>query len=107
MNAYDSQRNRHLTIGIWLVGLGFLLAARRIWPGILFVGGAVALVQAYYDPERRNAGRAGIAMILLGLWAMLSFSAPVLFVGLGVWMIFSAIAASTATRKPFVDQTLD
>lgn len=107
MTESTSERPTRLLVAVWLIGLGVLYASKRFWPGILFLGGATALIQAYYYPERRNTGRFGVFMILLGLWAMLRLSLPVLLIGLGVYLIFSSLFSTGVRRKPHVDQTLD
>ncbi|WP_165075711.1 hypothetical protein [Paludisphaera rhizosphaerae] len=107
MTPATSESPSRLLVAVWLVGLGVLYASKRFWPGILFLAGATALIQAYYYPERRNTGRFGVFMILLGLWAMLRLSLPFLLIGLGVYLIFSSLSSMGAGRKPHVDQTLD
>ncbi len=107
MNADPHDRSNLVIAGLWLIGLAALLEFRWIWPGILFLGGATALVRAYYQPGKRDAARAGIAMILVGCWASLRFSLPALLVLIGVGMIVSALLRPATEPKPFVDRTLD
>lgn len=107
MKAHRYDKSGLIIAGLWLIGLAALLEARWIWPGILFLGGATALVAAYRHPERRDAGRAGAAMVLLGVWATMRFSLPALFVCLGTGMIASALLRGAAEPKPYVDSTLD
>ncbi|WP_165245734.1 hypothetical protein [Paludisphaera soli] len=107
MHPYHREKAGKLSAGIWLIGIGLLLASRSFWPGILFLAGATALIGAYFDPERRGSARAGIVLILLGLWSIMRFSVPFLLVAIGVGMILSAISAVAPARKPYVDQTLD
>jgi hypothetical protein len=73
---------------------------RWIWPGILFLGGATALVAAQYRPERRHAGRIGLAMIVLGIWAVMRFALPALLIGLGTAIILAALLPRPAEPKP-------
>lgn len=107
MKAHRYDKSGLIIAGLWLIGLAALLEARRVWPGILFLCGATALVAAYRHPERRHAGRAGAAMILLGVWATMRFSLPALFVGVGAAMIDFALLRGAAEPKPYVDSTLD
>lgn len=96
-----------LLVAVWLIGLGVLYVSKRFWPGILFLVGASALIQAYHDPGRRNTGRFGVFMILLGLWAMLRLSLPVLLIALGVYLIFSSLSSTSRRRKSQIDQSFD
>ncbi|AMV39320.1 hypothetical protein [Planctomyces sp. SH-PL62] len=98
---------RAVSAGIWLIGIGLLLASRQFWPGILFLAGAVSLVQAYAQPRRRSAARAGIILILVGFWAIMRFSLPFFLVAIGVWMILTSAMTTAPSRKPYIDQTLD
>jgi hypothetical protein len=107
VHPFHRDKAGNLSAGIWLIGIGLLLASRSFWPGILFLAGATSLIQAYAHPDRRGSARGGILLILLGLWAIMRFSVPFLLVAFGVWMILSAVTSAVPVRKPFVDQTLD
>lgn len=107
MSVSHRKNTRAVSAGIWLVGIGLLLASRQFWPGILFLAGAVSLIQAYANPGRRSAARAGIILILVGFWAIMRFSIPFLLVAIGVGLIVSAVSATGSSRKPFVDRMLD
>lgn len=107
MVAGNSSKSSLMIAGIWLIGLALLIETPWIWPGVLFLAGATALVRAYYHPGSRGFARAGIATILVGVWAILRFSLPALMVGLGVILIVSALLQTTAEAKPVIDRTLD
>lgn len=104
---YDRRKSNLLVLGVGLLGLALLLETRWIWPGLLFLGGTIALVRSYSRPEADRAARLGVALILLGIWATLRFSIPALLVGLGFAMILSALSRSTSVAKPYVDRNLD
>lgn len=86
-----------------------LLRARFVWPGILFLGGATALIVGRYHPDRRNAGRVGTALIVLGVWITTRFSFPALLIALGTAIIVAAIFRQTPDSKlaPGPDHELD
>lgn len=106
----NRDRSRILTLGVWLIGLGILFETRLWWPGILFLGAAAALIQAWtaYGPEdRRTMTRVGVTLALIGFWALVRFSVAFLLVGFGVWVVVSALRPPPIPRKPFVDHRLD
>jgi hypothetical protein len=92
---------------IWVIGLATLFEARVIWPGILFLGGATALVASRYRPEWRNAGRIGTAMLVLGVWATMRFSLPALVFALGTAIIIAAIFRRPPEENPADEFDLD
>ena len=107
---YNRDRSRILTLGVWLIGLGILFETRLWWPGILFLGAAAALIQAWsaYGPEdRRTMIRVGATLALIGAWALVRFSVAFLLVGLGVWVVVSAMRVPPPSRKPYIDRSLD
>lgn len=107
MNARPRDNFRVIVAVIWLVGLAALVEARWIWPGVLFLGGITALVASKYRPERRHAGRAGLAMIVLGIWATMRFTLPALLIGLGTAIIIAVLLAEPPRPKPEDNGQLD
>jgi len=107
MRLKPRHRTNQISTGIWLVGIGVLLAVRQFWPGVLFLAGTVFLVRAAHAPEPRHAGRVGLLLILLGIWSIMRFSLPFLLIVVGAWMIVSAVSAASSMRKPFIDPRLD
>ena len=106
----DHDRSRILTLGVWLIGLGILFETRLWWPGILFLGAAAALIQAWtaYGPEdRRTMTRVGVTLALIGFWSLVRFSVAFLLVGIGVWVVVSALRTPAISGKPYVDHRLD
>jgi hypothetical protein len=106
MTCY-SQRASALTGGIWLIGLGFLIATRAWWPGILLLVGITIIVQAWFSGRQQQAIRGGIFAIAIGVWAACKFNVAMLFVGLGVYIICTTLLRPDPFRKPYVDNTLD
>lgn len=107
-NNHD--KSRILTLGVWLIGLGLLFETGLWWPGILFLGAAAALIQAWsaYGPEdRRTMTRVGVTLALIGFWALVRFSVAFLLVGLGVWVVVSALRTPALSQKPYIDRRLD
>jgi len=106
LSARSPQANA-LVGGIWLIGLGVLFATGFWWPGIMFVIGIAAIVQCWLMNRPLCAMHGGFWCILIGLWAMFRFSLAFLFVGMGVYVILSALFGPNPFRKPYVDNTLE
>jgi hypothetical protein len=101
------QRANALVGGIWLIGLGVLFATRFWWPGIMFIIGITALVQCWIRGHPLYAMNAGFWAIFIGLWAVFKFSMAFFFVGLGAYVILSALLGPNPLRKPYVDNRLE
>jgi len=99
MNLTD-ERAGQITGGVWLIGLGLLFATGRFWPGILFVIGIASIVQGLVEGRGWYAFHCGFWCIAIGTWALYGFGLPLLFVGLGVYMIFMAVVRPSAFEKP-------
>ena len=80
---WTSQRANAVTGGIWLIGLGVLLATRFWFPGILFLAGITAIVQGSGDRSGWQSIHGGLWLLLIAAWAMMRFSMTVFFVGWG------------------------
>ncbi len=104
---WNSQRANAVTGGIWLIGLGVLLATRYWFPGILFLAGITALIQGSAHGSGWQPMHGGLWLLLIAAWAMMRFSPVVLFVGLGVYVIIAALMKPNPFHKPYVDQTLE
>ncbi len=104
---WTSQRANAVTGGIWLIGLGVLMATRFWFPGILFLIGITAIVQGSGRHLGWQSVHGGVWMILIGAWAMMRFSPTVFFVVLGVYVIIGALMNSGHVQKPYIDRTLD
>jgi hypothetical protein len=104
---WTSQRANAVTGGIWLIGLGVLLATKLWFPGILFLAGITAIVQGSGRHFGWQSVHSGVWLILIAAWAMMRFSMTVFFVVLGVYVIIAAFMRPSPFQKPFVDQTLE
>lgn len=103
-------KSRILTVGVWLVGLGILFETRLWWPGIIFLAATAALIQAWaaYGPEdRRTMTRVGVTLALIGFWSLVRFSLPFLLIGVGVWVVLTALRTPSIPQKPHIDHRLD
>ncbi|AMV39319.1 hypothetical protein [Planctomyces sp. SH-PL62] len=107
MGDHESARSKQLTTGLWLVGIGFMLFSGRFWPEVLFLVGSVRLVESIYDPKRRNSRRAGMVLILFGLLIGCRLGLVEILILAGAWMVASSLWASSSTRKPRVDLSLE
>jgi len=108
MEFRGQQRQANALIsGIWLIGLGVLFATRWWWPGIMFIIGITAIVQCWVKGHPLYAMHSGFWAIFIGFWAVFKFSMAFFFVGLGAYVILSALFGPTPLRKPYVDNTLE
>jgi hypothetical protein len=105
--TYNSQRASALTAGFWLIGLGLIIATKAWWPGILLLIGITVIVQGWLSGRQRQVIRGGIIAIAIGVWAACKFNVALLFVGLGAYIIYSAVIGPSPLRKPYVDNTLE
>jgi hypothetical protein len=103
----QSERANAVVAGTWLIGLGILFATRYWWPGIMFVIGIAIIVQCWLSGRPLWAMHGGFWAILIGLWAIFRFSVAFLFVGIGVYVILSALFGPNPLRKPRFDNTLE
>jgi hypothetical protein len=103
----NTQRANAITAGMWLIGLGLLIATKAFWPGILLLVGITVIVQGHFSGRQTQALRGGIIAIAIGVWAACRFSVPLLFVGLGAYIIYSALLKPDPFQKPYVDNTLE
>jgi hypothetical protein len=103
----DSQRASALTAGIWMIGIGIVIATKAWWPGILLLVGITVIVQGWVSGRQPQVLRGGILAIAIGIWAACKFNVAVLFVGLGAYLIYSALLTPEPFRKPHVDNTLE
>src|SRR5271156_1168862 len=99
---WTSQRANAVTGGIWLIGLGVLMATRFWFPGILFLVGITAIVQGSGRRSGWQSVHGGLWLMLLAAWAMMRFSMSVLLVALGVYVIVAALMRPRPFQKPYV-----
>jgi uncharacterized membrane protein YoaK (UPF0700 family) len=104
---WTSQRANAVTGGIWLIGLGVLMATRFWFPGILFLVGITAIVQGSGRRSGWQSVHGGLWLMLLAAWAMMRFSMSVFLVALGVYVIVAALMRPRPFQKPYVDQSMD
>jgi hypothetical protein len=103
----SKHRGNALVGGIWLIGLGVLFATRFWWPGIMFIIGIAAIVQCWVRGHPLYAMHAGFWAILIGVWALFKFNMAFFFIGLGAYVILSALFGPNPLRKPYVDNSLE
>jgi hypothetical protein len=103
----ESQRASALTAGIWLIGLGILIATKVWWPGILLLVGITIMVHGWCSGRQQQMMHGGILAIAIGMWAACKFNVALLFVGLGAYLIYSALLKPEPFGKPHVDNTLE
>jgi len=106
MTCY-SQRASALTAGIWLIGLGLMIATKAWLLGILLLLGITVIVQGWSSGRQRQVMRGGMLAIAIGIWAACKFNVALLFVGLGAYIIYTALLRPDPVRKPYVDNTLE
>jgi hypothetical protein len=103
----SGSRASQLSGGIFLIGLGLLFVSGYWWPGILFVIGAGILAQGMAEGRSWYACQGAFWMIGLGIWFALGSSIGVLFVLLGVSVLFGAIFRPPFLEKPKVKNWLE
>ena len=104
---WTSQRANTVTAGIWLIGIGVLMATRFWFPGILLLVGITAIVQGAGRRSGWQSIHSGLWLMLIAAWAMMRFSMSVFFVALGVYVIIAALMRPGSFNKPYIDRTLD
>lgn len=104
---WNAERANAVTGGIWMIGLGVLIATGFWWPGILFLVGITAIVEGSARGGGWQPIHGGLWMLLFACWAMMRFNITVLFVAMGVYAIIAAMITPNPFRKPYVDQTLE
>jgi hypothetical protein len=102
-----SQRASALTAGIWLIGLGLMIATEAWWPGILLPIGLTVVIQLWFSGRQRQAAIGGFLVIAIAAWAACKFNIAVLFVAVGAYFICCALPSPDYVRKPHVDNTLE
>jgi hypothetical protein len=90
-------RADQLSVGVWLIGLGILLATGRWWPGILFVLGAATIVRGLAEGRGWQALQGAFWIIGVGLWFALGTNLAVLLILLGLGVVLTAFG-----RRPWV-----
>jgi hypothetical protein len=106
--SFDQARVNALSGGVFLIGLGVLFYTDYWWPGIVFLLGAEAAVQALARGRGWYGLQGAVWLFAIGFWAMFDFNIALLFVALGVSVLISAfIRPPMLTPKPHVDDTLE
>jgi len=89
--------------GTFLIGLGVLFATGWWWPGIMFVVGLTAIVEALAAGRGWYAFQAGSWSILIGVWAIFHFAVAALFIGLGTAALLGYFVKEDQFAKPKVN----
>lgn len=104
---WTAERADAVTGGVWLIGLGLLLATGYWFPGIFFLIGITGIIEGSARGGGWQVVHGSLWILLFACWAVVKFSITVLFVGLGLYAIIGALAKPAHFRKPYVDQTLE
>ncbi|WP_165075710.1 hypothetical protein [Paludisphaera rhizosphaerae] len=107
MRYHELDRSRKLIAGMWLIGIGLLLASRHVWPEILLVVGSIKLSESLFITGRERSRRAGVLLIVLGLFLSFRLGVVEILLLLGAWMIVDSLRHRSPYRKPVVDVSLD
>jgi hypothetical protein len=97
-------RADQMTVGVWLIGLGILLATGEWWPGVLFVLGASAIVRGLAEGRSWQSLRGASWIIGIGLWFALGIDPAVLLVVLGIGVLLTAFNRPSFAGKTPVDR---
>ena len=103
----SKDQGRGLSLGVFMVGFGILFLTGYWWPGLMFLIGVTAIVQAFVEGYGRNALLAGIWPILFGCWDLLHYSVAAMFLGIGFGWIASVFLNRWFHAKPAVDDSLE
>ncbi len=82
----------NMTGGVFLIGLAMLFITGYWFPGILFVIGATALADSMVGSRQEEARSGGIFMIGLGIIFAIGFRVELLFLMIGLGLIFCPAA---------------
>lgn len=108
MRSAGWERTQRLTRGMGLAGIGLMLLRNRIWPDLLFLIGAIRLVEAYRHPERRRSFRVGAVLVALGLVVACRLGVlEILLLGAAGVILYRMLDRPAVDRKPAVDMRLE
>ena len=103
----SNERAGMVSSAIFMIGIGVLFYTGYWWPGIMFVIGAAAIIQGLVSGHGWYSFQAGVWTIGMGVWAILNYNIAIMFVVLGVSMLYSAIFKPPFLKKPYVDNSLE
>lgn len=104
---FSDERSGMVSPAIFMIGMGVLFYTGYWWPGIMFVIGTAAIVQGLVAGRGWYAFQGGLWTIGIGVWAIFHFNIAVMFVVLGVSMLYSALFKPPFLKKPYVDNSLE
>jgi len=110
---FSKQRADQMSFGVLLMGLGLMLAKiLPWWPGIVFIGGAAALIQAMAEGEqrkRRSSLVGGIVLIAIGVLSSVGSFLPLLLILLGGAALFRNLVGPSAmfSKGTTLDNSLE
>jgi hypothetical protein len=81
-----------LSVGVWLIGLGILLATGRWWPGIMVVLGAATIVRGLAEGQGWQSLQGAFWIMGIGLWFALGTNLAGLLIVLGVGVVLTAFS---------------
>jgi hypothetical protein len=97
--ALRSDRANQVAAGVFLIGLAALFYTGRWWPGIMFLIGAMTIVEGLVKGRGWYAFQAGAWLIGIGVWAFFHFSLVILFALIGASLIIGAFAPPPMLEK--------
>ncbi len=85
----SKERADQVSGGVFLIGLALLfMGVLPWWPGIMFVIGAAAIARGVAEGQQWYQVSGGMWMIGIGLVFWFGFSLPLLFILIGLTMLF-------------------
>jgi hypothetical protein len=106
--ALSARRPDQINGGIWLIGLGILLATGYWWPGILFVLAAATIGRGLAEGQGWQALKGMFWVIGLGLWFALGTSLATLLIVLGVGVVLASFSRTPSVgKKPVYQDPLE
>jgi hypothetical protein len=108
LSCHDSREIKALTAGIWLIGLGVMLATRLWLSGILILFGITMIVRGVAENQGTTKIERGLWAIIIGVCMALRFNLAFLLVAAGVFLIVRSMSKPAEIgKKPHLDNWLE